>query len=333
MDVSIIIPTYNRANYLVRAVASAHSAGDAVEIIVVDDASTDRTAAVCAEMSGIRYYRMPRNRGLSAARNAGIALSTRKYIAFLDDDDLRLPDSLAAQVALLEADPALVLAYGQVYLCSNQEGIPSEEVWPPACPRGDVFWRLLVSNFIPITSVVVCRDRLIDSSRFDTRLRLVEDWDLWLRLSEHHHFAAVPHPVAIYKIASAESRQMSSQVSRMRLACARVQARGLALPRARAAELSVRKNVRWRHLRRLWFELIVASFGHLLEADPRPVWELLGTALRLLPRATLQWPGWWPTLRLLCFPQQGLPEERRQKILALRRAIYRELQTFEAATQ
>src|SRR3977135_2846307 len=102
---SIIIPTYNRPQLLRRAVESARTAGSDVEIIVVDDASVDDTALVCRDLTGINYIRLDRNQGVAGARNVGILASSSQYIAFLDDDDLRLPGSLDLQIEMLAADP------------------------------------------------------------------------------------------------------------------------------------------------------------------------------------------------------------------------------------
>src|SRR6185503_4883445 len=100
--ISIIIPTHSRPHLLPRAVESAHAAGTDVEVIVVDDASVDRTAKVCGELSGIKYVRVDRNQGVAGARNVGLMHAEGEYIAFLDDDDLRLPGSLDLQAQNLD---------------------------------------------------------------------------------------------------------------------------------------------------------------------------------------------------------------------------------------
>src|ERR1700756_3191722 len=102
---SIIIPTVNRPHLLPRAVESARVAGKDVEIIVVDDASVDTTAEVCRKFTGIRYIRLERNQGVAGARNVGLLASRSNYIAFLDDDDLRLPGSIDLQSDALDANP------------------------------------------------------------------------------------------------------------------------------------------------------------------------------------------------------------------------------------
>ena len=104
--VSLIIPTFNRPQLLPRCVESALRAGRDVEVVVVDDASADRTASVCEGLRGIRYVRLERNQGVAGARNVGLLASTCDYVAFLDDDDLRLPGSLASLAAVLPERPA-----------------------------------------------------------------------------------------------------------------------------------------------------------------------------------------------------------------------------------
>jgi len=102
--ISVVIPTYNRARLLPRAIESAQQAGADLEVIVVDDCSTDDTREICAGIADIRYVRLKTNGGLANARNVGIAESSCEFVAFLDDDDLRLPGSLDKQFQALIAD-------------------------------------------------------------------------------------------------------------------------------------------------------------------------------------------------------------------------------------
>ena len=95
---SIIITTHNRAVMLERAVARAIGAGSAVEVIVVDDASTDETFQLFSERRDIRYIRLEQNIKTAGARNAGLLAASAPYVAFLDDDDLWAPDKLRAQL-------------------------------------------------------------------------------------------------------------------------------------------------------------------------------------------------------------------------------------------
>ena len=109
--ISVIIPAYNRERYLAEAIESVFAQTyPAIELIVVDDGSIDRTAEV-AKRYPIIYHYQP-NGGIGAARNAGIALATGTYIAFLDSDDIWLPDKLANQMAAFAAAPQLEAVFG-----------------------------------------------------------------------------------------------------------------------------------------------------------------------------------------------------------------------------
>ena len=129
--VSVVIPTYNRAALLADALASVDAQVGTgslfeVEIVVVDDASSDETAAVVQRHPSVRYIRHSTNRGGSAARNTGIAASTGSLIAFLDDDDLWLPNKLALQVPVLQAHPEAGGVYSHMRVSGEQGGF----LWP-----------------------------------------------------------------------------------------------------------------------------------------------------------------------------------------------------------
>ena len=139
--VSIIIPTHNRPHLLPRVDESARDAGTDVEIIVVDDASKDETALVCRELAGINYIRLERNQGVAGARNVGILASSSEFIAFLDDDDLRLPGSLDLQRETLAANPEAALVCGAMLIADQDYGLTGEISFPGHA-GGDVFWQL-----------------------------------------------------------------------------------------------------------------------------------------------------------------------------------------------
>lgn len=246
--VSIIIPTHNRAALLPRAIESAKASGTDVEVIVVDDASTDATREVCGRTEGIRYLRLDHNSRLARARNAGIMASSAEFVAFLDDDDLRLPGSIDKQLQLLSAHPDASFVYGRVHLVGADDKRRDDRPHPPELFTGDIFWQLLEGNFIQVASVLVRRKCIEDIGLFDPTLDGVEDWDAWIRLAEAHQVLAVTEPVAVYRVANLNSRQMSSNRLAMSRNSARVQARRLKLPRALAQSKAYRKSIRKRYL-------------------------------------------------------------------------------------
>src|SRR5256885_15564119 len=156
---SIIIATHSRPQLLPRAVESARAAGVDVEVVVIDDASTDETADVCRALTGIKYLRVERNQLVAGARNIGLVASQGEYISFLDDDDTRLPGSLDLQIDLLAQNPDAALTYGRA-LYADHEGQVSDGLYPIECPQGDIFWQLLIQNFIPCGSAVFRRSAI-----------------------------------------------------------------------------------------------------------------------------------------------------------------------------
>lgn len=242
--VTVVITTYNRAHFLQRAIESVLQAGSDVEVVVVDDCSTDETPDLCAKLESIRYVRLSANHGLAHARNVGIAASSSEFIAFLDDDDLRLPDSLDKQLARIIADDRIALCYGRALIGDARRQLPTGEVYPAECPEGDVFWKLLEDNFMPMPSVLARKSALLDIGGFNTSLSLVEDWDMWLRISERFLVAAVAEPVAIYRKANVDSDQMCSDSSALCKQMLRVQQMALARTRAQTAARTKRRHVR-----------------------------------------------------------------------------------------
>lgn len=285
--VSIVIPTRNRAALLARAVSSAQQAGSDLEVIVVDDASADETAKLCASLPAIKYVRLSSNQGLSAARNAGIAASLSDLTAFLDDDDLRLPLMLDEQVRQLDANPAAAFCYGRCLIADARRQLPTGEVYPNPCIQGDVFWTLLEHNFVPMPTVVARKSALVQHGLFDTQLNAVEDWDMWLRLSERNPVTAVDAPVAIYRRADSESGQMSQDSAGIFRSKLQVQARALQLPRARAASRSKRRLMRRRLLARAYSTMVHEATNAISDGNSQAAREKIQQAFGFRPFRTL----------------------------------------------
>lgn len=282
-SVSIVITTYNRAQLLPRAIESAQKAGSDLEVIVVDDCSTDDTAEVCAMLSGIRYVRLSTNHGLAHSRNVGIAESSSEFIAFLDDDDLRLPGSLDAQLRVLTADPNAAFCYGQALIADARRQLPTGEIYPITCAQGDIFWDLLQDNFIPMPSVLSRKSSLLQQGGFNTDLNLIEDWDMWLRLSEHFLIAAVEEPVAIHRKAIAESNQMCSDSAQLCKQAMLVQQMALNRPRAQAASGVKRRYVRGKFRDRAYEILMTEAANSIREGNIRAARANLLDAFRFRP--------------------------------------------------
>jgi glycosyltransferase involved in cell wall biosynthesis len=261
--VSIVIATRNRARFLERAIQSAWQAGIDLEVVVVDDCSTDETPEVCKEFADIRYVRLSENRGLAYARNVGIAESSSEFVAFLDDDDLRLPGSLDKQLSRIAADERIALCYGRALIGDAHRQLPTGEIYPIECPQGDIFWELLEDNFIPLPTVLARKSHLLEAGGFSVAMPLVEDWDMWLRISERFLVVAVEEPVAVHRKASAHSGQMSSNPGELCKHAFHVQQMALARTRAQAAESARRRHVR-NKLRDRAYEILMKETTDLI---------------------------------------------------------------------
>jgi glycosyltransferase involved in cell wall biosynthesis len=286
-SVSVVITTYNRSQLLPRAIESAQNAATDLEVIVVDDCSSDDTPEVCAQIPGIRYVRLSANRGLANARNVGIAESSAEFIAFLDDDDLRLPGSLDKQLRTISADERIALCYGQALIGDARRQLPTGEIYPLECPQGDIFWDLLENNFIPVPAVLARKSSLLKEGCFNTDLDLIEDWDMWLRLSERNLVAVVAEPVAIYRKAIAESGQMCSDSAALCKQALRVQQMALDRPRARASASTKRRNVRRKFRDRAYEILMTEATNSIHEGNAKSARANIIDAFRFRPFRTV----------------------------------------------
>lgn len=286
--VSVVIPTHNRPHLLPRAINSAQSAGTLIEVIVVDDASTDETAVVCQKIEGIKYVRLERNQGTAGARNIGVLASTAEYIAFLDDDDLRLPNSLDLQLDALDSCPAAGFVCGGMII-ADQDYAPTGEISQPNHPGGDVFWELLELDFpvMPL-AVVIRKDCFFRVGLLNRWLRGIDDWDLLVRIAELYPALVMSQPVGIYRLPTPTSCQGSSSQAGQLERAARHQRQLLRLPRASAAPRRIRREVRRRTLARCADTLLLSGARLLYAREYHQGLANIWTGLRLYPQRALR---------------------------------------------
>ncbi len=278
--VSIVIPAYNQERFIAQAIASALAQTHAwVEVIVVDDGSTDQTGEIAARFddhASLTVVHQP-NAGLPAARNRGLAEARGEFVCFLDSDDYLAPTYLERLLPALEADPSVAMAYCDVQMV-DLDGEPAGDFSVAAARRivtGDIFESLLIGGYFPPHTVLLRRAVLAEAGAFDLALGGHADYELWLRLSALGHRAHfVDARLASYRVYEGS---MSRDVTHMRtsrvLALERIaslfperMARGLSAVQELTADL---------HAANTWLQTQNAAFADDVRAETEKMWTLL----------------------------------------------------------
>ncbi len=210
--VSVVIPVYNRERYLGAAIESVlRQHFDDLEIIVVDDASTDASYHVVKEYRDprIRAVRNRTNQGIARTRNHGVALARGEYVAMLDSDDVALPERLDAQVRYLDRHPSCA-AVGSwaipIDSAGQRKGKPKRR---PAEPEALRLWLLFRCALLQYT--LTARRAVLSSYPYRDHYQVCDDHDLLLRMVEHHPVANLPRPLVLH-------REHGDQITRERAA-------------------------------------------------------------------------------------------------------------------
>lgn len=204
--VSIIIPAWNSENYIKESIDSALSQTyKNIEIIVIDDGSTDNTKKVINDYIKSRkiYYIFQPNKGLAGARNTGILSAKGEYIALLDSDDLFLPKKIQKQVEALEKNPDFSVCYCDLLHFTERE--PRQFFHHRySYPSGNLFGELLKKQFINPLTVIIKKTVFDTYGIFDENLKRSEDWELWLRFAHAGiKFLHLKEILAYYRIRNA----------------------------------------------------------------------------------------------------------------------------------
>lgn len=193
--VSVIIPCYNHGRYLSKAIESVlGQTYTHFEIIVVDDGSTDKTKEVAQNYKEVKYVSQI-NQGLSAARNTGIDQSIGQYLVFLDADDWLLPNALLTNLNAIQVSLQLAFVSGgfQFFFDKDQT---SRDV--TSVVDADHYCHLLQKNFIAMIAAVMFQRWVFDSFRFDTTLKVCEDYDLYLKVTRMHPVTHHTRLISVY---------------------------------------------------------------------------------------------------------------------------------------
>lgn len=264
--VTVVIPTRDRPAELERALLSvARQTYTDWEVVLVDDGSPDqRASGIAARFPKVKYERMDRSLGASAARNHGIARAAGDLVAFLDDDDVWRADFLEMQVAAMRRFPQAVLSYTAHHCQGSPGGLSVPDLFP-CCRYGNPFAHLLAEFYIHTMSVVMVRRASLEQAGpLDTSLYCIHDTALYLSLREIGPFCFVPVPLAVKTV---------------------------------HPQSIVRDWRRWRHEERRWIASMVARPE--LELSP---WSGRIRAHRALFHAVLRggfdslrdlWGAWW----------------------------------------
>lgn len=212
--ISVIIPCYNYGRFLpdaVNSVLGQKKDGLAVEIIVVDDGSTDDTAAVAQRLWSSIQYIYQENQGLSAARNTGIRAAKGDYLVFLDADDLLTAGTLASHLDNFTAHPELdVSVCLSLQTFENKNGSTANYLWPLKCAHLDM--HLCHSNISPVHTFMLRANAAQEIGFFDPDLKACEDQDYWLRCAAlGKRFGVNPEGLVIYR---QHGQSMTSQMPR-----------------------------------------------------------------------------------------------------------------------
>ena len=282
--VSVIIPAYNRATTIRRAIDSVLSqTHQGFEIIVIDDGSTDATADIVAAIEDprLRLIRHDRRRGGSAARNTGIREGSAPFVAFLDSDDEWLASKLERQLEIFErSDEHLALVYtGAVWL--YPDGAVDHVV---ARRYADLAHRLLTVNVIGETSLgMVRRTALNEIGGFDETLPSCQDMDVWLRLCERFEADIVAEPLVRVTKGDDQGRISNNVAAAMKGRALFCEKHRHKMVSRRVLHLYLRMSARWQHRRVRDSHLARRLYIESLRANPIAPYTYVLLAAACLP--------------------------------------------------
>jgi glycosyltransferase involved in cell wall biosynthesis len=214
--VSVIVPTYNRGWIIKEAIESVLAQDyKHFELIVVDDGSTDRTVDILASYKTDLHFIHQENRGVSAARNAGITKASGHLIAFLDSDDLWLPHKLSRQVDFFHSNPgAMICQTEEIWLRNHVRVNPKKRHKKPS---GMIFERSLSLCLVSPSAVMIKRSLFDEVGGFDEALPACEDYDLWLRISCRYPVHLIDTPLIIKRGGHVDQLSASSGLDKYRI--------------------------------------------------------------------------------------------------------------------
>ena len=197
--ISVVIPAYNAEKWISPTIKSVQQQTFSdLEIIVIDDGSTDSTLEILKGIVDERMKVFPyEHAGASVARNRGITHSAGKFIAFLDADDLWTADCLELLLAALEQHPQADVSYCWASMIDERGNFL--RAWAEVFFEGNVYPQLLAKNFLVCGTLLIRQQTIESVGEFDPCLTYNEDWDYWIRLARHSLFVLVPKDQLLYR--------------------------------------------------------------------------------------------------------------------------------------
>jgi len=194
--VSVIIPTYNRAHFLAEAINSVlEQTYKNYEIIVIDDGSTDGTSEIVKQFGNkIRYF-YQENRGPSAARNTGIKNAIGDLVAFIDSDDVWLPEKLSLQVKLFDMNHRVGMVSSAFFSCDSNLNVNRVIKDDRLTNKKYILKKLFIRNIFPTPTVLVKRECFEKVGLFNESYGFAEDWEMWVRIGLEYDLAYVKTPL------------------------------------------------------------------------------------------------------------------------------------------
>jgi glycosyltransferase involved in cell wall biosynthesis len=298
--ITAVIPCFNAEAHIAAAIESVlGQSRPADEILVIDDCSTDHTAAVAGDYP-VTLLRNSVNQGAGAARNLAITAATTDLIACLDADDRWLPNHLEVVAGLLDRFDAAAVAFSPVRHEGSRSGVWQPRHFIPAGEPVDAFWACLMNNIVPQMSAVVRRAALLEVGGYDASMRRSQDYDLWLRLSREHRFVRSAEVTASYV---AHPEQMSVKY-RGDQVIADHQSRARLLRNIREEGDEALAAAVAARMRELWIESLRIAWGF---GDKRGLGHLVNAA-GMVPIGIVERLGWTARARayLAAFAVWGL---------------------------
>lgn len=211
--VTAIITTHNRLELLKRAIESVFAQTyNNIELIVVDDASTDGTSKYCMQQP-LRYIFIPKeeSKGGNYARNQGVRAAKGKYVAFLDDDDYWLPTKIEKQVALIESKDCELVHCGRKLEIVNDDKVTYRDLLPNPLEYGDMHKKILLTICTTTTNILAKRKALFDVGLFDENLRFWQEYELTIRLAQRKPFYFVNEVLSVYRINTSDKHRLTNR--------------------------------------------------------------------------------------------------------------------------